>query len=159
MFAADGVTRNIFKDYATIREAVGRIAAALPNAPPLLLALGQDAPAERVGRAEVRFLQVCGAEEMAVYYQAADVYLHAARADTFPNVVLEAMACGTPVVATAVGGIPEQVEHGVSGFLVPPGDSSGMAERESSPDGSRNAMASARGRRSSRRAVRSAGPT
>jgi glycosyltransferase involved in cell wall biosynthesis len=46
-----------------------------------------------------------------------------------PNVVLEAFAAGVPVVATAVGGTPEVVEDGVSGFLVPPGDAEEMAGR------------------------------
>jgi glycosyltransferase involved in cell wall biosynthesis len=66
---------------------------------------------------------------VADYYRAADVYLHATRADTFPNVILEALACGTPVVATSVGGIPEQIEEGVTGFLTPPGDARAMATR------------------------------
>jgi len=39
------------------------------------------------------------------------------------------MACGTPVIATAVGGIPEQIEEGVTGFLTPLADSESMAER------------------------------
>jgi glycosyltransferase involved in cell wall biosynthesis len=39
------------------------------------------------------------------------------------------MACGTPVIATAVGGIGEQIEDGVSGFLVARGDSTAMADR------------------------------
>jgi glycosyltransferase involved in cell wall biosynthesis len=46
---------------------------------------------------------------VASYYRAADVYLHPARADTFPTTVIESLACGLPVVATSVGGIPEQV--------------------------------------------------
>jgi len=46
-----------------------------------------------------------------------------------PNVVLEAFAAGVPVVATAVGGTPEVIEDGVSGYLVPPGDAQGMADR------------------------------
>ena len=52
----------------------------------------------------------------------------AVHADTFPNTVLEALACGTPVAATAVGGILEQVEDGVTGFLVPPGNTGAMAQ-------------------------------
>jgi glycosyltransferase involved in cell wall biosynthesis len=46
-----------------------------------------------------------------------------------PNVVLESFAAGVPVVATAVGGTPEVIEDGVSGYLVPAGDAEMMAER------------------------------
>lgn len=46
---------------------------------------------------------------IASYYRAADVYLHAALADNFPAAILESLACGTPVIATDVGGIPEEV--------------------------------------------------
>ena len=51
---------------------------------------------------------------------AADVYVLPTLADNLPYTVLEAMGCGVPVVATNVGGIPEQVVHGETGFLVPP---------------------------------------
>jgi glycosyltransferase involved in cell wall biosynthesis len=46
-----------------------------------------------------------------------------------PNVLLEAFAAGVPAVATAVGGVPEVVEDGVSGYLVPPGDADALAGR------------------------------
>jgi glycosyltransferase involved in cell wall biosynthesis len=47
---------------------------------------------------------------VAAYYRASDVYLHPARADTFPTTVIESLASGIPVVATDIGGIPEQVK-------------------------------------------------
>jgi glycosyltransferase involved in cell wall biosynthesis len=51
---------------------------------------------------------------------AADVYVQPSLFEAFPVSVLEAMAVGLPVVATAVGGVPEMVAHGKSGLLVPP---------------------------------------
>ena len=96
----------------------------------LFIALGEKAPAEQIDQATVRFIPFQSDPSMvAQYYQAADVYLHAARADTFPNTVLEALASGKPVVATAVGGIPAQIEDAVTGFLTPPGDAEAMAAR------------------------------
>jgi N-acetyl-alpha-D-glucosaminyl L-malate synthase BshA len=57
-----------------------------------------------------------------------DVLLLPSESEAFGLVALEAMACGVPVVATAVGGIPELVPNGEAGFLVPLGDVDAMAD-------------------------------
>jgi glycosyltransferase involved in cell wall biosynthesis len=94
----------------------------------LCIALGEAAPPERIGNIEIRFIPYQkDQEQVAQYYQAADLYLQPSRVDTFPTTVLEALASGIPVVATAVGGIPEQIVEGKTGFLVPPGDAGAMA--------------------------------
>lgn len=130
LFVGNRVKRNIWKDYATMEAAVQGVAERQEKRKVIFLCVGEEQKSERIGRSEFRFV---GYQEdpfaVASFYQAADVYLHAARADTFPIVILEAMACGTPVVATSVGGIPEQVEEGVTGYLTPPGDSQAMAMR------------------------------
>lgn len=62
-------------------------------------------------------------------YQEAAVCILPSVWENFPYALLEAMACGTPVVATQCGGYPELIEDGVSGFLVPVGDSEALASR------------------------------
>ena len=60
-------------------------------------------------------------------YSAADVFVISSLQDNFPNTVLEALACGTPVVGFSVGGIPEMVRSRVTGLLAPPGDEHALA--------------------------------
>ena len=58
----------------------------------------------------------------------ASVIDDAGASDVFPTVILEAMASSRPVVSTTVAGIPEAVVHGLTGLLVPPGDSEALAK-------------------------------
>lgn len=127
MFAANGVRRSIWKDYPTMREAIHIAGEKVSSQPIRFLAIGESAPPEQAGVGKIEFLPY--RDSLTECYQAADVYLHAAKADTFPTTVIEALACGVPVVATAVGGIPEQISEGETGFLVPAGDAAALAER------------------------------
>lgn len=130
LFVGSSTRRNPFKDYATLAAAMRQLATRSLRREVLLVCLGEAAREERLGAVTLRFLDYeRDPARVARFYQAADVYVHAARADTFPNTVLEALACGTPVVATAVGGIPEQIVEGETGFLVPLSDSAAMAQR------------------------------
>jgi len=61
-------------------------------------------------------------EELPQYYSAADIFVMPSGYDNFPNSILEAMSCELPIVATNVGGIPQQVKHGENGFLVESGN-------------------------------------
>lgn len=66
----------------------------------------------------VRGLGYVPRDQLPLWYSAATVYVHPSSGDNLPYTVLEAMGCECPVVATTVGGIPEQVENGTTGFLI-----------------------------------------
>jgi glycosyltransferase involved in cell wall biosynthesis len=143
LFAAHDARRNMFKDYGTVALAAQRAAEMLTNSKLVLVVLGDSDPIEQIENLEIRSIPYEGdPQRVAAYYQSADVYVHGAKADTAPLTVVEALATGLPVVATAVGGIPEYVRSlaevqgawtgaaesidQATGVLVAPSDSEGM---------------------------------
>ena len=78
---------------------------------------------DRLPKDRARFIPGAGHEELGKILRASDLLLHLPDTeDSFPGVVLEAMACGTPVLSYRTGGISEQLEGGCLGVLVEPGD-------------------------------------
>lgn len=75
----------------------------------------------------VGFVGTVAHRDLHRYYSAADVLLFASRRESFGLVVLEAQACGLPVVTTRVGGAADVVEDGVTGFIVDHGDAEQLA--------------------------------
>ena len=75
----------------------------------------------------VRFLGAQPRERVLELFRAADAAILSSAWENFPHTVVEALAAGTPVIATDVGGVREAVEDGVNGLLVPPGDAAAFA--------------------------------
>jgi glycosyltransferase involved in cell wall biosynthesis len=74
-----------------------------------------------------RFLGALGRDEVLRLFRAADASVLSSAWENFPHTLVEALAVGTPVVATSVGGVPEIVRDGENGLLVPPGDPASLA--------------------------------
>lgn len=129
-FVSSDFSKSPFKDFRTIKAAILDVSLKWPVGEILFLALGDKKGEETLGNAQIRYMQFeKDPTNVANVYQAADIYLHAAKEDNFPNTVIEAMACGLPVIATQVGGIPEQVVEGKTGWLVPEGSHEMMAKK------------------------------
>ena len=133
--AANRIRSNRFKDWPTLRAAM-EIVGASTTSEILFIALGESGDAEKVGRVEIRFFPFeKDVSQVAAYFQAADLFVHAAKSEAAGRTILEALACATPVIATAVGGIPEQIRdladpsvgEAATGVLVPPADAGTMA--------------------------------
>jgi len=77
----------------------------------------------------VAFVGSRAQDKLAYYYSAAEVCVVPSYYESFGLVALEAMACGTPVIASRVGGLQHTVEDGVTGFLVPAGDPQALAQK------------------------------
>jgi len=143
LFVANTIRGNQWKDFATLGESAAGIAARLPERSVSLIALGERDGGESLGNGSVRFVPfVDSPTAVAAYYRAADIYLHAARVETFSLTIAEAMACGTPVVAADTGAVRERIvglDHpagrearfgpdAATGILVPAGDAEAMAD-------------------------------
>jgi glycosyltransferase involved in cell wall biosynthesis len=130
LYVANEGVSNRYKDFATVRRALERLRAGSPGGPITLLVVGSSAPDHEVGPG-VTIRQVgyvASRPRLAAFYRAADIMVHSAIEETFGNVVAEAMACGTPVVAASGGGVVELIDHGRTGLVLPPGHTDRLAE-------------------------------
>jgi glycosyltransferase involved in cell wall biosynthesis len=110
---------------------------ALAATPGVLLVIAGDGPErERLERrageldldSRVRFLGSVSRDEVLGVFRAADASLLSSSWENFPHSVVEALAVGTPVIATDVGGVSEVLRDGENGLLVRPGDPVALAE-------------------------------
>ena len=96
----------------------------------LLLCLGNAAELPELPGTAVRsFGHIRSAAELAAVYSAADIFLLPSLEDNLPNTMLEAMACGTPVISFQIGGMPEVIRDDVHGYTVPAADLDAFAEK------------------------------
>ncbi|QYN34484.1 glycosyltransferase [Pseudonocardia sp. DSM 110487] len=120
------------KDHRTLLRAMRMVVDEVPDAN--LVVIG-DGPLRGELEDLVRQLGIAGnvtfagsRSDVAALLPTLDVAVLSSTTECFPMAVLEAMAAGVPVVGTAVGGVPEMIEDGATGYLVPPRDSRAMAD-------------------------------
>ena len=80
-------------------------------------------------QSRVEFLAEMPQQQLAQYMAQAHVFLLPSLSEGLGRVVVEAMAAGTPVIGSRVGGIPDVIQDAQTGFLVPPGDETALAEK------------------------------
>ncbi|MEQ1826445.1 MAG: glycosyltransferase [Pirellula sp.] len=129
MYAAQSIENSFYKDWPTLRAAMDIIGQKQWSTRIVFMTVGGNETVEhRIGNVEMIGLPfVSDRNLLAQHYRASDVFLHAGIEEVWGLTMTEAMACGTPVIASAVGGIPEQVWDGKNGLLVPPRDPAAFA--------------------------------
>jgi glycosyltransferase involved in cell wall biosynthesis len=119
------------KDLATLVRAFARVVDRLPQARLFLAGDGETREAlERLTRSlgvGDRVVFAGWLDTLPQVYEACDVVALSSINEGTPLAIIEAMAAGRPVVSTAVGGVPDIVQHGVTGLLVESGDSPALA--------------------------------
>ncbi|HEX5243533.1 MAG TPA: glycosyltransferase family 4 protein [Tepidisphaeraceae bacterium] len=88
--------------------------------------VSNDAPDSSHPQIRVHRGMTPGSAELRALFDQADLFLFPSLGDCTPWATVEAMASGLPIIATPIGGVPEQVEDGVNGRMVPPGDSAAI---------------------------------
>jgi glycosyltransferase involved in cell wall biosynthesis len=120
------------KGFEDLLEAVDHVVSQVPETHLLLAGSGpmdaelRKSAANRPCAANIHFLGF--RKDMRNLFCQADVFVLSSLSEGLPNVVLEAMALGVPVAATRVGGLPEIIEDGVTGLLVPPRNGKSLAQ-------------------------------
>jgi glycosyltransferase involved in cell wall biosynthesis len=126
---------NVFKNVETLVEAVGKLSQMDVGEFELnLVGEGEQRPVlERIVSElgltrRVKFAGWVARDQIADHYRLADVFVTATTWEGMPNTVLEAMACGLPIVGTQASGLHELVRDGLNGYLVPTKDPEALAQ-------------------------------
>lgn len=122
MFGAQNL-KNSIKGGDLLVKALQSLSESL-KAETVLLTLGDggEAIAEAVGIPTLNLGYVTSDRLKAIAYSAADLFVSPTRADNLPLVLQESMACGTPMVSFKVGGVPDLIRPGITGYLATPED-------------------------------------
>jgi glycosyltransferase involved in cell wall biosynthesis len=130
LFGADAALRDGRKGGSSVIMAMQQIAAqGIPTQIALVLFGTDEVPEGMPDGIPVYSMGTISDEvRLARLYAACDLFLAPSAQENLANTVLEAMACGTPVVAYALGGMVEAIEHGGTGFLVTPADEASLAQ-------------------------------
>jgi glycosyltransferase involved in cell wall biosynthesis len=118
------------KGGGSVLEAVGMLPQAIRDRLHLLV-MGDGQPTA-LRRANVPFTMtgyLSSDRLKALAYSCADVFVLPTLADNLPLMLQESMACGTPIIASSVGGVPELVRPGQTGYLVRPGDAKDLRDQ------------------------------
>ncbi len=121
------------KAHIDLLEAFKRLRETKPEISPKLIIVGDGPERSRLEAAaeslacKDRVIFAGQVSEVQTFYAMADVFALPSHSEGSPNVLLEAMAANLPIVATAVGGVPEMVENNESALLVPPNDPPSIA--------------------------------
>lgn len=124
-----------FREVKRVKDVI-RVFTRIHRAMPATLLMIGDGPEREEAEKEARDLEVAQdvrflgrIDSVANLLQASDLFLLPSQTESFGLAALEAMACGSPVVASRAGGIPEVIEDGVSGVLEPVGSVEAMGRR------------------------------
>lgn len=125
-----------FHPYYSVEDVVRAFSAVQKQHPEAVLYLLGAGPSESEIRDLVRSLHLRNVDftgpiahaQIGAHYERADIFINASRLDNMPVSILEAFACGTPVVTTAAGGIRYLVEHERTGLMCEPGAWQSLAE-------------------------------
>lgn len=140
LFVAE-IIDDIRKGRRELERALAEAARRLPHL--RVLTLGQGDTTGMTGPAFRHLGKLSDPAVIRDAYAAADLFVIPSLQDNFPNTVIEAMACGTPVAGFATGGVVDAVEEGLCGTLAPTGDTARLADgvvRLLTDDGQRAAM-------------------